>query len=161
MTDVLAVERMMKTCTECGHSKPESDYRLHSDKKTTMRYCNDCHLAKRRAQHAAKREERNAQFRARYAANANGVKDKMAAARKAKYAKQGRAALIAWAAANPEKAAEAQRKKMKRGRERLSDYYVRRLLCHPERSAVREVPAVLIECKRLQLMIERECREKR
>ena len=161
LTDVLAVERRMKTCTVCGKEKPVSDYRLHSDKKTVMRYCNDCHLAKRRAQHAAKREERNAQFRARYAANVNGVKDKMAAARKAKYAKQGRAALIAWAAANPEKVAEAQRKKMKRGRERLSEYYVRRLLCHPERSAVREVPAVLIECKRLQLMIERECREKR
>jgi hypothetical protein len=73
----------------------------------------------------------------------------------------GRAALIEWAAANPEKAAEAQRKKMKRGRERLSDYYVRRLLCHPERSAVKQVPEILIECKRLQLMIERECREKR
>ncbi len=127
----------MKTCTCCGKEKPASDYRLHSDRKTVMRYCNDCHLAKRRAQHAAKREERNAQFRARYAANANGVKDKMAAARK------------------------AQRKKMKRGRERLSDYYVRRLLCHPERSAVKQVPAVLIECKRLQLMIKRECREKR
>jgi len=159
--DELAVRGVtMKTCSECGQEKPESEYRKHSTGHT-MRYCNDCHLAKRRAQHAAKREERNAQFRARYAANANGVKDKMAAARKAKYAKQGRAALIAWAAANPEKAAEAHRKKMKRGRERLSDYYVRRLLCHPERSAVREVPAVLIECKRLQLMIERECREKR
>ena len=152
---------MMKTCTVCGKEKPTSDYRLHSDKKTVMRYCNDCHLAKRRAQHAANREERNAQFRARYAANANGLKDKMKAARKTKYAKQGRAALIAWAAANPEKAAEAQRKKMKRGRERLSDYYVRRLLCHPERSAVKQVPEILIECKRLQLMIERECREKR
>ena len=152
---------MMKTCTVCGKEKPASDYRLHSDKKTVMRYCNDCHLAKRRAQHAAKREERNAQFRARYAANANGVKDKMTAARKAKYAKQGRAALVAWVAANPAKAADAHRKKMKRGRDRLSDYYVRRLLTHPERSTVREVPAVLIECKRLQLMIERECREKR
>ena len=37
----------------------------------------------------------------------------------------------------------------------------KRLLCHPERSAVKQVPDVLIECKRLQLMIERECREKR
>lgn len=150
----------MKTCSECRQEKPEAEYRKHSTGHT-MRYCNACHLAKRRAQHAAKREERNAQFRARYAANANGLKDKMKAARKTKYAKQGRAALIAWAAANPEKSAEAQRKKMKRGRERLSDYYVRRLLCHPERSAVRKVPTVLIECKRLQLMIERECREKR
>ncbi len=85
----------------------------------------------------------------------------MAGAGKEKYAKQGRAALIEWEKANPEKAAEARRKKMKRGRERLSDYYVRRLLCHPERSAVKQVPEVLIECKRLQLMIERECREKR
>lgn len=161
LSDVLAVERRMKTCTVCGNDKPETEYRMHSDKKTVMRYCNDCHLAKRRAQHAAKREERNAQFRARYAANANGVKDKYAAARKTKYAKQGRAAILAWIAANPEKAAEAHRKKMKRGRERLSDYYVRRLLCHPERSTVREVPDVLIECKRLQLMIERECNEKR
>lgn len=151
----------MKTCTVCGKEQPESAYRLHSDKKTAMRYCNDCHLAKRRAQHAAKREERNAQFRARYAANANGVRDKMAAVRKEKYAKQGRAALIAWAEANPEKNAEAMRKKMKRGRERLSDYYVRRLLCHPGRSTVRGVPDVLIECKRLQLMIERECRNAR
>ena len=151
----------MKTCTVCGKGKPENDYRLHSDKKTVMRYCNDCHLAKRRAQHAAKREERNAQFRARYAANVNGVKDKYAAARKAKYSKQGRAALIAWVAANPEKAAAAHRKKMKLGRERLSDYYVRRLLCHPERSAVKQVPEILIECKRLQLMIERECRNEK
>ena len=149
---------MNRICTECKQDKPAEAYRLHSDKKTVMRYCNDCHLAKRRVWHEAKREERNAQFRARYAANANGVKDKIAAARKAKYAKQGRAALIKWVAENPEKAAEAQRKKMKRGRDRLSDYYVRRLLCHPERSTVREVPAVLIECKRLQLMIERECR---
>lgn len=151
----------MKTCTACGKEKPESGYRLHSDKKTTMRYCNDCHLAKRRAQHEAKREERNAQSRARYAANANGMKDKMAEARKKKYSKQGRAALIAWATENPEKAAAAHREKMKRGRARLSDYYVRRLLCHPERSAVKQVPEILIECKRLQLIIERECREKR
>ena len=43
----------------------------------------------------------------------------------------------------------------------MSDYYVRRLLCHPERSAVKQVPEILIEGKRLQLMIERECREKR
>jgi len=151
----------MKTCTVCGKGKPESDYRLHSDKKTVMRYCNECHLAKRREQHAAKREERNAQRRELYAANANGVRDKMAEARRAKYAKQGRSALIAWVAANPEKAAEAHRKKMKRKRDRLSDYYVRRLLCHPERSTVREVPSVLIECKRLQIMIERECRNVR
>jgi hypothetical protein len=126
-----------------------------------MRYCNACHLAKRRAQHAAKREERNAQFRARYATNANGLRDKYAAVRKAKYAKEGRAALVAWIAANPDKYAEACRKKDKRNRDALNDYYVRRLLTHPERSTVRDVPAVLIECKRLQLMIERECREKR
>lgn len=150
----------MKTCSECGLAKPETEYRKHSTGHT-MRYCNDCHLAKRRAQHAAKREERNAQFRARYAANADGLRDRYAEVRKAKYAKEGRAALVAWIAANPEKAAEAKRRKMKRGRERLSDYYVRRLLTHPERSTVREVPAVLVECKRLQLMIERECREKR
>lgn len=148
----------MKTCTVCGKEKPASDYRFHSDKKTVMRYCNDCHLGKRRKQHAAKRDERNARSRARYAANANGVKDKIAAARKVKYAKQGRAALIEWELANQEKAAEAQRKKMKRGRERLSDYYVRRLMCHPGRSTVKQVPGILIECKRLQLMIERECR---
>lgn len=147
----------MKTCSECGQAKPETEYRKHSTGHT-MRYCNDCHLAKRRAQHAAKREERNTQFRARYATNANGVKDKYAAARKAKYAKEGRDALLKWMAENPDKAAEAQRKKMKRGRDRLSDYYIRRLLCHPERSTVKQVPDVLIECKRLQLMIERECR---
>jgi pyruvate/2-oxoglutarate dehydrogenase complex dihydrolipoamide acyltransferase (E2) component len=150
----------MKTCSECGQAKPETEYRKHSTGHT-MRYCNDCHLAKRRAQHHAKRKERNAQFRARYATNANGIRDKYAAARKAKYAKEGRAAIVAWIAANPEKAAEAQRQKMKRGRQRLSDYYVRRLLTHPERSTVREVPTVLIECKRLQLMIERECHDKR
>lgn len=150
----------MKTCSECGLVKAETEYRKHSTGHT-MRYCNDCHLAKRRAQHAAKREERNARFRARYAANANGLRDKYVAARKAKYAREGRAAIVAWIAANPEKAADAHRKKMKRGRTRLSDYYVRRLLTHPGRSTVREVPAVLIECKRLQLMIERECREKR
>ena len=40
----------MKNCTCCGKEKPASDYRLHSDRKTVMRYCNDCHLAKRRAQ---------------------------------------------------------------------------------------------------------------
>ncbi len=45
----------MKTCTCCGKEKPDTAYRLHSDKKTVMRYCNDCHLAKRRAQHAANR----------------------------------------------------------------------------------------------------------
>lgn len=150
----------MKTCSKCGQSKPKTEYRTHSTGHT-MRYCNDCHLAKRRAQHAAKREERNAKFRERYAVNANGVRDRYAAYRKEKYAKEGRASLLAWIAENPEKAAEAQRKKMKRGRDRLSDYYVRRLLTHPERSIVREVPAILIECKRLQLMIERECREKR
>ena len=38
--------KTMKTCTVCGKEKPASDYRLHSDKKTVMRYCNDCHLAK-------------------------------------------------------------------------------------------------------------------
>ena len=43
-----------KTCTVCGKEKPASDYRLHSDKKTVMRYCNDCHLAKRRASSAPK-----------------------------------------------------------------------------------------------------------
>jgi hypothetical protein len=151
----------VKTCTVCGEVKPETEYRLHSDKKSVMGYCIACHLAKRRAQHAAKREERNARFRARYAANANGVRDKYAAQRKAKYAQHGRAGLIAWAAANPEKAAASHRKKLKRGRDSLDDYYVRKLLTHPDRSAVREVPAVLIDCKRLQLMIERECREKR
>lgn len=126
----------MKTCTVCGQSKPESDYRLHSDKKTVMGYCNDCHLAKRRAQHAAKREERNAQFRARYAANANGVRDKHAAARKMKYTEEGRAALVAWIAANPEKAAEAQRKKMKRGSERLAA--IARFRDAPGRDAILE-----------------------
>ena len=150
----------MKTCTNCGLDKPETEYRKHSTGHT-MRYCNACHLAKRRAQHAAKREHRNAQHMARYYANTNGLRDKYKAARKAKYAKEGRARILAWIEANPEKAAEAQRKKMKRGRDALSNYYVRRLLCHPERSAVRSLPAVLIECKRLQLMIERECREKR
>ena len=150
----------MKTCSVCGKEKPESDYRMHSDKTSVMSYCNDCHLAKRRSWHAAKREERNAQFRARYAVNANGVKDKYAAIRKAKYAKEGRAAMLKWISENPEKFAEANRKKDKRRREALTDYYVNRLLCHPDRSTVKHVPAVLIECKRLQIMIERECREK-
>ena len=61
----------------------------------------------------------------------------------------------------PEKAAEAQRKKMKRGRERLSDYYVRRLLkCHPERPASGgEVPARLINANDRQLMIVRSARK--
>ncbi len=149
-----------KTCTDCKAEKPASEYRKHSD-GSTMGYCNDCHLAKRRAQHAAKRDERNAQVRARYAANVNGMKDKYIAARKDKYARDGRVALATWEQNNPEKVAEAHRAKLKRGRELLSDYYVRRLLTHPDRSLVREVHQVLIECKRLQLMIERECNEKR
>jgi len=151
---------VIKTCSECKVEKPASEYRKHSD-GSTMGYCNECHLAKRRAQHAAKREERNAQFRARYAANANGMKDKYVDVRKKKYAREGRVALATWEQKNPEKVADAHRIKAKRGREILSDYYVRRLLTHPDRSTVRDVPAVLIECKRLQLMIERECNAKR
>jgi hypothetical protein len=149
-----------KTCNECKAEKPEAEYRKHSD-GSTMGYCNACHLAKRRAQHAAKRDERNAQVRARYAANVNGMKDKYIAVRKDKYAREGRAAIQLWEQKNPEKVSCAHRIKLKRGRELLSDYYVRRLLTHPDRSLVREVPQVLIECKRLQLMIERECNEKR
>jgi hypothetical protein len=89
------------------------------------------------------------------------MREKCVDSRKKKYAEQGRSALILWEQKNPEKVADAHRIKLKRGRELLSDYYVRRLLTHPDRSTVRDVPAVLIECKRLQLMIERECREKR
>lgn len=150
----------MKRCTKCLGEKAVSEFRSHSD-GSAMGYCNECHLAKRRAQHAAKRDERNAQVRARYAANANGMRDKYLDSRKKKYAEQGRAALISWEQKNPEKVADAHRKKLKRGRELLSDYYVRRLLTHPHRSTVRDAPSVLIECKRLQLMIERECNEKR
>lgn len=150
----------MRTCSECGQAKPESAYRKHSTGHT-MRYCNECHLAKQRAQYAAKRDERNAQRRARYAGNVNGMRDKYIAARKEKYAREGRSSLKKWEDENPEKVAAAHRKKIKRYREQLSDYYVRRLLTHPQRSLIREVPAVLIELKRLQLLIERECREQR
>ena len=150
----------MKTCSTCKEEKPASEYRTHSD-GSAMGYCTACHLAKRRSQHAAKREARNAQVRARYAGNINGMKDKYIAARKDKYARDGRAALADWEQKNPEKVSCAHRIKLKRGRELLSDYYVRRLLTHPDRSSVRDVPQVLIECKRLQLMIERECNEKR
>ena len=119
-------------------------------------------LEKRRAQHAAAKEHRNARRRELYAANANGIRDKVAAANASRYAKCGRESLAEWERKNPDAVREITRRKMARYADRLTDYYVRRLMVqHGSAIKADEIPQCLVEAKRLQIQIERAVNEKR
>lgn len=146
-------------CTACHTDKPADAFRRHHD-GSQMRYCASCHLAKRRAQHAASREHRNALVREAYAENRNGMRDKYAAKRAEKYEMTGRAPLKAWMAENPERVKSAARAKMKRKADALTDRYVRVLLSqHSTVLTPSDIPPSLIEVKRVQIQIERAIRE--
>lgn len=147
-------------CVCCKIEKDISDFRFHTTGHR-MRYCIACHLEKRRNQYAKNREHRRALVRENYASNKNGMKDKYAKARKEKYARDGRDSLVKWIEQNPDRAKEAFRKKVARYRKNLTDYYVNRLLIQHDGLPPRKCPQPLIECKRLQLKIERTIDEKR
>ena len=98
--------------------------------------------------------------RKRYADNKNGLRDKCRKANKKRYQVYGRLSIIQWAKDNPEKAAKAARNKMDRHRKRLSDYYINRLLTQHDGLPPQKCPKQLIECKRLQIQIERLLDEK-
>ena len=147
-------------CVCCLKEKDTSQYRIHSTGHR-MRYCVDCHLEKRRTQYAKKQEHRTELVRKRYAENKNGLRDKCRKANKNRYQVYGRLPIIQWTKDNPEKAAEAARNKMARHRKRLSDYYINRLLTQHDGLPPKKCPKQLIECKRLQIQIERLSNEKR
>ena len=148
-------------CTACGADKPADQFRRHAD-GSQMRYCAACHLAKRRAQHAAAKEHRNARRREIYAANIGGERDKAAARNAARYAKRGRDDLARWEAENPDAVRANTRAKMARYRSSLTESYVRRLLVqHGGPLKAKDIPQPLVELKRLQIQIERAVNEQR
>jgi len=149
------------TCWKCHTSEPDAVFGHHGD-GSRRRYCNVCHLAMRRANHADAADWRNERRRERYAKNTNGHRDKARAANKARYAREGNAGLKQWAKDNPEAFRKSMRKKMKRYRDGLTDYYVRRLLVqHEPALAGSDIPRALVEAKRAQIMLERATNEER
>ena len=89
------------------------------------------------------------------------MRDKYRQKRKEKYAKEGKVGLTQWLSEHPERAKEIARNKLARRRENLTDYYVNRLLVQHDDMPPMRCPKSLIECKRLQLKIERMIDEKR
>lgn len=150
-----------KTCWKCGTSEPHAVFGRHGDGSRRL-YCDACHLAMRRANHADAKEWRNEQRRRAYAENRNGVRDKAQVARKERYAKHGNAHLAQWIKDNPETYRAAQRKKMKRYSAALTDSYVRALLTqHGSPLSRADIPQSLVEAKRAQIMLERAINENR
>jgi hypothetical protein len=141
-------------CTVCDCALPADAFRKHHD-GSRMSYCGECHLAKRRAIHARTKDGMNAARRARYAEDQE-YRQKYVATRKAKYARDGCAALAAWAAANPDAVKASNRAKMARYRVKMTDAYIARLLVqHGGPLLSGDIPQPMIEAKRLQLQIER------
>ncbi|NBW08723.1 MAG: hypothetical protein EBR82_11940 [Caulobacteraceae bacterium] len=127
-----------------------------------MNYCIECHLKKRREQHAKNKDSVNQARRNAYAENKNGIKDWHLKYRRDRYQRIGRERLKQWEAANKEKLKLAHRNKQARYREWMTDSYIKKILSqHNNSIAKAEYPQELIEVKRLQLMIERLCNEKR
>ncbi len=146
-------------CSVCARDLPAGAFRRHAC-GAQMGYCTDCHLAKRRAIHARTKDRVNAKQRAKYGADAD-YRKAYADRRRERYAKVGRASLIEWEQANPERARDACRKKMARYRASLTDSYIARLLVqHGGPLLAGDIPQTMIEAKRLQLMIERAINEK-
>lgn len=147
----------MKTCRVC--QKEKIDFPVIGG--YALRYCRECYNAQRRASHGRVKESVNAKRRQDYADNANGYRDRCHLAAAKRYAEIG-AMVREWEAALPiEKRRELGRNKQARYRESLTDCYVRRLMTHPDRTTLRDVPKSLVDAKRELLRIERYLNEKR
>jgi len=92
-----------KICTQCGHTKPLTDYYNEKRSRDGRRgKCKNCHCASRRAQYAANPERDRASRRARYAANPERDRARKRAWQKANPERHS-ANSRAWEKANPEK----------------------------------------------------------
>lgn len=142
LSDQLAVvDEAKKACTRCGVVKPHSDYYKDARKRDGLQgMCKTCFLAGTKRY----RENNKAAIAAKKRAD---EKTPAGQARMARYRASAKAKAKA-------RAAEAAR------RQSLSDDYVKRCLLGKDRAvSAKELPAELVEMKRLQMATRRLARQ--
>ena len=141
-----------KKCQKCGEVTTDYPVTAAGD---VLLYCRTCYNAQRREAYQKRKDTANANRRQQYADNTNGLRVKCRAAIVKRYAEYG-ALVRQWEASLPkDKRQELWRSKQARYRAELTDCYVRRLMTHPDRTTLRDVPKSLVEAKRELLKIER------
>ncbi len=150
----------MIKCTKCLIFKNDNCFGKHCD-GSQRRYCNDCHLLKRRENYKKTSDSRNEKLRKRYRED-ESFKNKCKQRNRKEYKVNGRKSLKEWEEKNKYKVMSKQRIKMRRRTRNITDGYVRKLLAqHANGINTAIIPKYLIELKREHIILMREINEKR
>ena len=138
-----------KLCPVCMQHKPPSEFYCRIAK------CKSCE--KTRAAQWKKNNPARAKVHAKTWAGKNKGKGSEAAKR---YRDSAKGKAMGRKYRQTDEYAEAKKRRLKRAVDALSALYIRGMMARHSSLKPNEIPEGLIEVKRLQLMIERECREK-
>ncbi len=151
----------MKRCSDCGVEKEAAEFYASSRSSK----CKICSRLRTRKWHRANREKANLSRRRRWAAISEKV-NPLRRQRRLSSPHGGRESTRRWKAKNPEKnraAAKCWHDKNRssiaalhrRWRESLRDSYVKQLLVDGTSLSSKDIPASMVELKRVLLMIHR------